>query len=657
MFRSGRTPPRSNILAVVPEIDVIEPAITRPEKARAWAYVWLEVERELADHWGSTRGALDPSTAQLVSIRYLLDPATVRPKRGEDVRDAVRRAVASVHTVKWSTVPVLPEPTAVHEALAAGWLRDRLVSRWPRSMATQRFIAHDIETLHTACRTLDLATVAAARRRPTDGFPGLPLLFLGPTGVGKELLAQAFHEVSAPGKPFEAVNCSALSGQLLESELWGHAKGAFTDAKAEKEGIAAKAATGTLFLDEVGEMSLDVQPRLLRFLNNGWYRPVGGVEQKRAFPRVLSATLSNLPARAGGGDFRSDLLQRLRGYELRVSSLAERRTSILPTFIELLGERIPGAALSVTAAMTVSLYDWPGNLREMRQAVDRIEERVGSTPGHRVGADDLPEWIQDAVGRSVPHEQRAFWHLADRPRAHHGQLVAREVERLVIGEQAKSEDALLREKLQVVRGLAGVLGADEAGQRLVTRATSEVNALRLARAADRLEVFGAQWAAIDPEAASVADAIVSTLRANVDRSAEGAKKAARREWSSEPARSALVEIVWEILKLVPSDDFADVGEPLGAILRSPVGDLLRALGKVLGDRTPAQIVADIRRPSAPSFDELRRDPKRLAAAFEQVTTLRAFAQKYGVSEETARRARAALPVSDRPTTGRSRRKR
>ena len=639
------------------EIDVAEPAIASPEKARAWAYVWLEVERELADHWGSTRGALDPSTAQLVSIRYLLDPATVRPKRGEDIRDAVRRAVASVHSVKWSTVPVLPEPTAVHEALAAGWLRDRLVSRWPRSMATQRFIAHDIETLHTACRTLDLATAAAARRRPTDGFPGLPLLFLGPTGVGKELLAQAFHEVSAPGKAFEAVNCSALSGQLLESELFGHTKGAFTDAKTDKEGIAAKAASGSIFLDEIGEMSRDVQPRLLRFLNNGWYRPVGGVEQKRAFPRVISATLSDLPVQVEAGSFRRDLFQRLRGYELRVSALADRPESIRPTFIELLHDRLPDAGLTVAAAMTVSCYRWPGNLREMRQAVDRIEERIGTTRRRRVGAEDLPEWIQDAVGRSVPHEQRAFWHLADRPRAHRSQIVTREVERLVLGDLATNDNARLADKLQVIHALAVVLGAHEAGQRIVTRSTFEANALRLARAAARLEVLAAHWAAIDLEAASLAEAIVATVRANVDRSTEEAKKAARRDWSSEPARSALVEIVWEFLKLVPSDDFTDVSEPLGAILRSPVGDLLRALGEVLGDRTPAQIVGDVRRPSAPSFEELRRDPKRLAAAFEQVTTLRAFAQKYGVSEETARRARAALPVSDRSKTGRAPRRR
>lgn len=201
------------------------------------------------------------------------------------------------------------------------------------------------------------------------------VLIEGETGTGKELFAEYVHKQSArKDKPFVVINCASLPDQLIESELFGHEKGAFTDAKSTKQGLVEIAHGGTLFLDEIGELSLALQPKLLRFLENGEYRRIGGITNLTSNVRVIGATNRNLLEEADSKNFRKDLLFRLNVITLTIPPLRERKEDVITLANHFLTSKSPIRSpkkLSMEAAQILQDYDFTGNVRELEHIIER----------------------------------------------------------------------------------------------------------------------------------------------------------------------------------------------------------------------------------------------------------------------------------------------
>lgn len=230
------------------------------------------------------------------------------------------------------------------------------------------------------------------------------ILIVGESGAGKELVARSIHQHSTRSTgSFVAINCGALTETLLEAELFGHVRGAFTGAVGDRKGLWEEAAGGTLFLDEVGETSPAFQVKLLRALQEGEIRRVGASRAIQVDARILAATNRNLEQDVKAGKFREDLFYRLSVVTLRVPSLRERRTDI-----PLLAERFLGMVLdreghkpltlSEETIRTLVAYNWPGNVRELESA---IEYAVLHARGHAIVPEDLPEKLQSAQVRAA----------------------------------------------------------------------------------------------------------------------------------------------------------------------------------------------------------------------------------------------------------------
>lgn len=201
------------------------------------------------------------------------------------------------------------------------------------------------------------------------------ILLEGETGTGKELFAEFIHKNSnRADKPFVAINCASLPDQLIESELFGYEKGAFTDAKTSKQGLVEIANGGSLFLDEIGELSLALQPKLLRFLENGEFRRVGGITNLTSNVRVIGATNKNLMEEAEKKNFRRDLLFRLNVITLTIPPLRERNGDVLLLSEYFLQKKSPVRSvkkLSPEAKNELQRYNFPGNVRELEHMIER----------------------------------------------------------------------------------------------------------------------------------------------------------------------------------------------------------------------------------------------------------------------------------------------
>ncbi|MCA9534918.1 MAG: sigma-54-dependent Fis family transcriptional regulator [Myxococcales bacterium] len=263
----------------------------------------------------------------------------------------------------------------------------------------------DLKRELTALKTRTIVGSSPALRHALDiasqAAPSTAnVLVLGESGTGKELLARYIHEQSGRSGAFVAVNLAALPETIVESELFGHERGAFTGAHAKRDGRIAQAAGGTLFLDEIGELPAAVQVKLLRVLQEGEYEPLGGKTQKASF-RLVAATHRDVRAAVASGEFREDLYYRLNVIALTSPPLRARRDDIpilADHFLEVYAKKNGKAPLkpSREAMAQLAEYEWPGNVRELENVVERavVLNRTGT-----LGLEDLPEHVAKAQRR------------------------------------------------------------------------------------------------------------------------------------------------------------------------------------------------------------------------------------------------------------------
>ena len=244
---------------------------------------------------------------------------------------------------------------------------------------------------------LEAAKHLARQVAPTDAT----VLLGGPTGAGKELFAQAIHGASGRrNKAFVAVNCSAFSRELLESELFGYKKGAFTGAQADKKGLIEEANGGTLFLDEIGELELSLQAKLLRVLESQEFLKIGDTKLTRVNVRLVAATNRNLKQEADAGRFRPDLYYRLSVFEVQVPPLSARRADV-PALVAFYSRQLAAKltrqplVLTAEALRAMQAYAWPGNVRELRNVLERAA--ILTPAGQPLDLDGLPLEVQLAA--------------------------------------------------------------------------------------------------------------------------------------------------------------------------------------------------------------------------------------------------------------------
>src|SRR3954447_2475327 len=290
-----------------------------------------------------------------------------------------------------------------------------------KTESASKIAAPDIVFRSRAMRQLlETATRAAARQNK--------VLITGESGVGKDVLARYIHAHSPrSAHPFVAVNCAGMAETLLESELFGHVKGSFTGAYRDKRGKLELADGGTIFLDEVGEMTPRMQALLLRFLENGEVQPVGADStSRRVNARVIAATNRDLDRMTAAGAFREDLLYRIRVVHLHVPPLRERPEDIRPLLEHLLHKVDPAVRLSDAAWSALERHHWPGNVRELQNVVEQL-----SAAGHDRELDvaDMPHYAaattptqiaprggdrrrtdMDALFESIANGTAEFWH-------------------------------------------------------------------------------------------------------------------------------------------------------------------------------------------------------------------------------------------------------
>ncbi len=239
----------------------------------------------------------------------------------------------------------------------------------------------------------------------------MSVLIRGRSGTGKELVARALHKHSPrAGKPFVALNMAAIPGELIEAELFGHEKGAFTGAAYSRKGWFEQASGGTLFLDEIGDMPLEVQTRLLRVLAEGSFYRVGGGKMVRADVRIIAATHQNLEEKARLGEFREDLFHRLNVIQIQLPALSERREDIpalTAHFLKLAANELGAEAKIVTrpAMRYLTEFEWPGNVRQLENVCRWLTVMAAS---REVLVSDLPPEVRHRASGRVSEDESSW---------------------------------------------------------------------------------------------------------------------------------------------------------------------------------------------------------------------------------------------------------
>jgi DNA-binding NtrC family response regulator len=330
--------------------------------------------------------ALDPACAVIVITAH-----------GE-VQSAVRAMKLGAHD--YLVKPVDPEALqiAIGKALEARALR-RQVTRL-QADASRGSALDDLVGVGGAVERL------RGLIRQIAGSDATTVLLQGESGTGKDLVARVIHFASARASaPFQPVNCVALPEHLLESELFGHERGAFTDARGQKKGLFEQADGGTVYLDEIGDMRPDLQTKLLRLIEEKSFRRVGGVRDLRVDVRIVAATNRDLAVAIGDGTFRQDLYYRLKVFPITLPALRERPEDIMPLaryFLQRFCRDMRREPLGFARDAEARLmgYAWPGNVRELRNVIERGVILAGTEP---LGLQHLPAEIAEPTAGDTPH--------------------------------------------------------------------------------------------------------------------------------------------------------------------------------------------------------------------------------------------------------------
>jgi len=352
---------------------------------------WKDVMQSCGDVIVISEGFIPlPLDASFAMLNELPEKPTIFVLSSEDSSDDQARIVASgADVVLYTGAP----RKSLYEAIETTIVSRRQISKIERLEIKNR-LQPKLSDFVSESVVMQMFMKEVSMVAPSSS----PLLILGETGVGKEHLAKAIHSASPRNsEPFIALNTAALPDQLLESELFGHAQGAFTGAVRSRRGAFEMAHGGTLFLDEIGEMPLHLQAKLLRVLQDFEVRPVGGEKNVTVDVRVIAATNSDLENAIRQGSFRRDLYFRLSVVTLTIPTLRQRKEDIpdfVRYFIDYYRDKIGRdiSQISPAAMDMLCSYDWPGNVRELMNVIERA---ILLCKGDTISRDDLPRWLSN----------------------------------------------------------------------------------------------------------------------------------------------------------------------------------------------------------------------------------------------------------------------
>jgi len=367
---------KANIL-VVDDQDSIRHFVCRALEDEGYTVLTAGSVRE-------TREAIEPGMPDLAILDLKLPDGTglellrefkrTQPEMSVILMTAFGELETAVEAMNAGAFWFVKKPFETEELLALVARALESQKLWLELRRLRHHAFSDEDYLHSASPSMQEAYAIAEQVAVGDTTS---VLIEGESGTGKEYFANLIHRMSARhDKPFVEINCAAIPSELLESELFGHEKGAFTDARAQKQGLMELASGGTLFLDEIGEMSPMLQVKLLRVLERRNFKRVGGTKDISVNLRIISATNQDLERMIGEGGFREDLYYRLKVVPLYVPPLRERKEDILPLsqlFLERFSKQFkkPFRAISASAERVLADYPWPGNIRELRNLFER----------------------------------------------------------------------------------------------------------------------------------------------------------------------------------------------------------------------------------------------------------------------------------------------
>ncbi len=334
-----------------------------------------------------------PGLSGLETLRRAREEHAVLPVLLVTAYADIREAVGAMRD---GAVNYLAKPIDLDELLATVQLATGVTRSGPVRFDAERKLPANVIAQSPLMQAVfhDTSLIAPSESR---------VLITGESGVGKEVLADVIHGWSArAGGPLVKVNCAAIPENLLETELFGHEKGAFTSAVAQRIGRFEEANGGTIFLDEIGDMSPSLQSKLLRVTQNGCFNRVGSNREWQTNTRILAATNKNLEEQVKAGSFREDLFYRLNVVELNVPALRERPEDVLPLANHFLAEFTQGKArLASAVAAGLARYAWPGNVRELRNAMERA---ALLSRGELILPEHLPARVRAMVESPAPAE-------------------------------------------------------------------------------------------------------------------------------------------------------------------------------------------------------------------------------------------------------------